>query len=79
MSKCGYGLAATGAFPVRLQKAFGTKGKVDMINDGVSGDTTSGGRDRLDWSVPEGTEAVILELGANDALRGIDPRSPAPR
>jgi acyl-CoA thioesterase-1 len=47
--------------------------KVDMINAGVSGDTSSGGRDRLDWSVPEGTEAVILELGANDALRGIDP------
>ena len=44
-----------------------------MINAGVSGDTTSGGRDRLDWSIPEGTEAVILELGANDALRGIDP------
>ena len=50
-----------------------------MINAGVSGDTSSGGRDRLDWSVPEGTEAVIVELGANDALRGIDPkRSPAP-
>jgi acyl-CoA thioesterase-1 len=45
-----------------------------MINAGVSGDTASGGRDRLDWSVPEGTEAVILELGANDALRGIDPK-----
>ena len=45
-----------------------------MINAGLSGDTASGGRDRLDWSVPEGTEAVILELGANDALRGIDPR-----
>jgi acyl-CoA thioesterase I len=44
-----------------------------MINAGVSGDTTSGGRDRLDWSIPEGTEAVIVELGANDALRGIDP------
>jgi acyl-CoA thioesterase-1 len=44
-----------------------------MINAGVSGDTSSGGRDRLDWSVPEGTEAVILELGANDALRGLDP------
>ncbi|WP_354067560.1 arylesterase [Bradyrhizobium sp. OAE829] len=70
----GYGLAATGAFPVRLQKALEAKGiKVDMINAGVSGDTTSGGRDRLDWSVPEGTEAVILELGANDALRGTDP------
>jgi acyl-CoA thioesterase-1 len=46
---------------------------VDMINAGVSGDTSSGGRDRLDWSVPEGTEAVIVELGANDALRGTDP------
>ena len=44
-----------------------------MINAGVSGDTTSGGRDRLDWSVPEGTQAVIVELGANDALRGTDP------
>jgi len=48
--------------------------KVDMINAGVSGDTASGGRDRLDWSIPEGTEAVILELGANDALRGLDPQ-----
>ena len=46
---------------------------VDIINAGVSGDTSSGGRDRLDWSVPDGTQAVILELGANDALRGIDP------
>jgi len=45
-----------------------------MINAGVSGDTSSGGRDRLDWSVPKGTEAVIVELGANDALRGIDPK-----
>jgi acyl-CoA thioesterase I len=70
----GLGLSAQSAFPARLQKALGDKGiKVDMVNAGVSGDTTSGGRDRLDWSVPEGTEAVILELGANDALRGIDP------
>jgi len=70
----GLGLSATSAFPVRLQKALNDKGiKVDMTNAGVSGDTSSGGRDRLDWSVPEGTEAVIVELGANDALRGIDP------
>ena len=70
----GLGLPATSAFPVRLQKALGDKGiKVDITNAGVSGDTSSGGRDRLDWSVPEGTEAVIVELGANDALRGIDP------
>jgi acyl-CoA thioesterase I len=70
----GLGLSASGAFPERLQKALKTNGiMVDMINAGVSGDTASGGRDRLDWSVPEGTEAVILELGANDALRGTDP------
>jgi acyl-CoA thioesterase I len=47
---------------------------VKIGNAGVSGDTSSGGRDRLDWSVPEGTDAVILELGANDALRGTDPK-----
>jgi acyl-CoA thioesterase-1 len=70
----GLGLSASAAFPTRLQKSLETKGiKVDMINAGVSGDTSSGGRDRLDWSVPKGTEAVILELGANDALRGTDP------
>src|SRR5512140_2378667 len=70
----GLGLSGPSAFPAQLQKALKTKGiAVDMINAGVSGDTSSGGRDRLDWSVPEGTEAVIVELGANDALRGIDP------
>jgi acyl-CoA thioesterase-1 len=70
----GLGLPASAAFPARLQKALKDKGiAVDMINAGVSGDTASGGRDRLDWSVPDGTDAVILELGANDALRGIDP------
>jgi acyl-CoA thioesterase-1 len=71
----GLGLPAASAFPARLQKALKDKGMdVDMVNAGVSGDTASGGRDRLDWSVPEGTEAVIVELGANDALRGIDPK-----
>ena len=70
----GLGLSGTAAFPIRLQKSLETKGiKVDMINAGVSGDTASGGRDRLDWSIPEGTEAVIIELGANDALRGTNP------
>jgi acyl-CoA thioesterase-1 len=70
----GLGLSASAAFPARLQKALDSKGiKVDMINAGVSGDTSSGGRDRLDWSIPDGTEAVILELGANDALRGTEP------
>jgi acyl-CoA thioesterase I len=71
----GLGLPGPAAFPARLQKALKSNGiDVDMINAGVSGDTSSGGRDRLDWSVPEGTEAVIVELGANDALRGIDPK-----
>jgi acyl-CoA thioesterase-1 len=71
----GLGLPAASAFPARLQKALKDKGiSVDMINAGVSGDTSSGGRDRLDWSIPEGTQAVIVELGANDALRGIDPK-----
>jgi len=70
----GLGLPAQEAFPAKLQKALQAKGiAADMINAGVSGDTSSGGRDRLDWSVPEGTEGVIVELGANDAMRGIDP------
>ena len=70
----GLGLAAADAFPAKLQKALIDKGiNVDITNAGVSGDTSSGGKDRLDWSVPDGTQAVILELGANDALRGIDP------
>jgi acyl-CoA thioesterase I len=73
----GLGLTVEAAFPARLQKALKDKGiEVDMVNAGVSGDTTSGGLARLDWSVPEGTGAVILELGANDALRGIDPKIP---
>jgi acyl-CoA thioesterase-1 len=70
----GLGLPAQEAFPAKLQKALQAKGiAVDMTNAGVSGDTSSGGRDRLDWSVPDGTDGVIVELGANDALRGIDP------
>jgi acyl-CoA thioesterase-1 len=70
----GYGLPASAAFPVRLQKALTDKGlAVEISNAGVSGDTVSGGLARLDWSVPEGTQAVIVELGANDMLRGLDP------
>jgi acyl-CoA thioesterase I len=70
----GYGLAGSDAFPAKLQKALKARGiDVDMTNAGVSGDTSSGGRDRLDWSVPQGTQAVVVELGANDALRGTDP------
>jgi acyl-CoA thioesterase I len=71
----GLGLPADAAFPARLAQALTAKGiAVEVTNAGVSGDTASGGLGRLDWSVPEGTEAVIVELGANDALRGLDPK-----
>jgi acyl-CoA thioesterase-1 len=71
----GYNLPVTAAFPAKLQTALRAKGfAVEIANAGVSGDTASGGLARLDWSVPEGTDAVVLELGANDMLRGIDPR-----
>lgn len=70
----GYRLKPSEAFPVQLAAALKAKGyNVDVANAGVSGDTTAAGLARLDWSVPDGTEAVILELGANDALRGIAP------
>jgi acyl-CoA thioesterase-1 len=71
----GYGISADAALPAQLERALRQKGlAVDIVNAGVSGDTASGGRARLDWSVPEGTDAVIVALGANDALRGIDPK-----
>jgi acyl-CoA thioesterase-1 len=71
----GLGLAANEALPAKLEKALNSKGLgVTIENAGVSGDTASGGLGRLDWSVPEGTDAVIVELGANDALRGSDPK-----
>ncbi len=71
----GYGLPANAAFPAKLGAALKAKGiAADVVNAGVSGDTASGGLGRVDWSVPDGTDAVILELGANDALRGIEPK-----
>jgi acyl-CoA thioesterase-1 len=70
----GYQLPAQDAFPVQLERALKAKGAaVEIANAGVSGDTSSGGLARLDWSVPDGTDAVILELGANDMLRAVDP------
>jgi acyl-CoA thioesterase I len=70
----GYLLPADAAFPVQLEKALRAKGRqVTVINAGVSGDTATGGLDRLDWSVPQEASGVIIELGANDALRGLDP------
>src|SRR5215467_4091516 len=73
----GYNLPASAAFPVKLERALRAKGHVvEVANAGVSGDTASGGLARLDWSVPDGTTAVIVELGANDMLRGVDPKVP---
>jgi acyl-CoA thioesterase-1 len=70
----GFGLPTAAAFPARLAEALKAKAVAATIaNAGVSGDTVSGGLGRLDWSIPDGTDAVILELGANDALRGLDP------
>lgn len=70
----GYGLPAAAAFPVQLQRALAAKGrKVVIENAGVSGDTAQAGLDRLDWSIADGTDGVIVELGANDALRALDP------
>ncbi len=71
----GYQLPVSAAFPAQLEKALKAKGlNVEVANAGVSGDTASGGLARLAWSVPDGTDAVIVELGANDMLRGIDPK-----
>jgi acyl-CoA thioesterase I len=70
----GLGLPANAAFPARLERALAQKGiAAEVVNAGVSGDTTGDGLARLDWSVPDDSDAVILELGANDALRGLDP------
>lgn len=70
----GYLLRPDESFPAQLSKALSAKGyAVDVINAGVSGDTTAAGLERFEWAIPEGTEAVILELGANDALRGQSP------
>ncbi len=71
----GYGLGPGDAFPEKLEAALRAKGHdVVIANAGVSGDTSSGGLARLDWSVPDDTDLVILELGANDMLRGIGPQ-----
>jgi acyl-CoA thioesterase-1 len=73
----GFQLPANAAFPAQLEKTLRAKGiAVEVVNAGVSGDTSTGGLARLDWSVPDGTDAVILELGANDMLRGVDPQIP---
>jgi len=70
----GYGLAQEDGFVAQLQAKLDTTNvDVVVIDAGVSGDTTAGGLARLDWALAEGADGVIVELGANDALRGIDP------
>jgi len=70
----GYGLAPGEGFPAQLQAALRQRGyDVEIVDAGVSGDTSTGGLSRLDWSVPDTADGVIVELGANDALRGIPP------
>jgi acyl-CoA thioesterase I len=70
----GYGLAPEQAFPARLEAALRREGiEARVVNGGVSGDTTAGGLARLEWALSDKPDLVILALGANDALRGIDP------
>ena len=70
----GFGLNGSDSFPSRLQMALRDAGhKVRVINGGVSGDTTAGGLSRIDWLMQERPDLVIVELGANDALRGQPP------
>jgi acyl-CoA thioesterase-1 len=71
----GYGLPARDGFVPRLEAALKARGHdVQVINGGVSGDTTADGLARLDWSLAEKPDVAILELGANDGLRGLDPK-----
>jgi acyl-CoA thioesterase-1 len=71
----GYGVGPAEGFTVKLEAALRARGHdVTVVNAGVSGDTASDGLDRLDWSVGKDADAVIVELGSNDALRGIDPK-----
>jgi acyl-CoA thioesterase-1 len=70
----GFGLAADESFPARLQAWLKDHGlDAEVVNAGVSGDTSAGGLARLDWSLAQPADAVLVEFGANDALRGIDP------
>lgn len=70
----GYRLPPNQSFPAQLQAALRKRGhKVRIVNSGVSGDTAAAGLARLDWAMPKEAQAVIIELGANDALRGLDP------
>jgi acyl-CoA thioesterase-1 len=70
----GFGLPPEQALPVKLEKALKAAGRdVAVANHGVSGDTSAGGLARLDWTLGDKPALVIVALGANDALRGLDP------
>lgn len=72
----GFGLRSGQSFPAGLERALKAAGRdVVVSNQGVSGDTSAGGLDRVDWLLGDKPDIVMLELGANDALRGIDPAS----
>jgi acyl-CoA thioesterase-1 len=71
----GFMLPAAQSFPAQLERALKSQGyAVEVVNAGVSGDTTAAALERLEWAVPDRIDAAIVELGANDALRGLDPR-----
>jgi acyl-CoA thioesterase-1 len=71
----GYGLPHDEGFEFQLQQALKARGRaVTIIDAAVSGDTTAGGRARLDWALSDGADAAFVELGANDGLRGLEPR-----
>jgi acyl-CoA thioesterase-1 len=70
----GLGLSEKDSFPAQLERALKARGQeVKVVNAGVSGDTAAAGLARLDWAMPDDASAVIVELGANDALQGLDP------
>ena len=72
----GYGLAQAESFAAQLERALRDRGHaVRVINAGVSGDTSAGGRSRLDWALADDPHVALVALGANDGLRGLDPRS----
>ena len=71
----GYGLPHSDGFEAQLQQALKARGHdVSIVDGAVSGDTSAGGRSRLDWTIGDGVDAAIVELGANDGLRGLDPK-----
>ncbi|HTE34933.1 MAG TPA: arylesterase [Reyranella sp.] len=71
----GFGVKPAESFPARLEAALKAQGRnVTVLNHGVSGDTTAGGLDRIDWMLADKPDIVLVELGGNDALRGTDPK-----